>query len=277
MKQGKQSKLKKKNDEDIGDMLKNDFKKYSKIIQAKSKETIETAKEKSIEFQKKAKPFIVKAYNNIKSKVIEIKKKAVPFFKKVVKKTKPFLAKVWKIIKEILILILGLIILSYNKLKPIVLNLFNKTKNKVINYKNDKKDSKQKNKEEKKQTKKVKLDSQNDSKFASFFTKKRIILGVILILFLYFFSAPIYYRLFYGPEEVRLLQPPRTRFQYPRSTMVECPEGRVCESFFTKTPSIFEQKCPISCDDDNPCTLDICDESTNFKCVNKPIQGCNFS
>ncbi len=32
--------------------------------------------------------------------------------------------------------------------------------------------------------------------------------------------------------------------------------------------------CPVSCDDNNPCTNDYCSESTNYECRHSPIQPC---
>src|SRR5262245_2649749 len=36
-------------------------------------------------------------------------------------------------------------------------------------------------------------------------------------------------------------------------------------------PCMVTQSCPVNCDDDNPCTMDICDQSTKFKCKHRPV------
>ncbi len=36
-------------------------------------------------------------------------------------------------------------------------------------------------------------------------------------------------------------------------------------------------KCPTSCDDTNPCTNDFCDATTDYECVNDPVNGTNTS
>jgi hypothetical protein len=250
----KKEKVIENKEEKLSTNLKNDFKKYSNIIKTKSKN----------------------AYQKAKPKVIEMKKKTMPFLKKVYENLKKFIIFIYQ---QILIL--------YSKVKPIVIKLFHKTKKKTIELKNNIKNKSKKTKEEKQEVIKVKEEKANkkekkvihdksENSFLKFFTVKRVIVIAFLLLFLYFFYMPIYYKLFYGEDEVKLLKPSKNKFKYPKSTVVECPEGRICEGFFLNTYSVFDEKCPISCDDDDKCTKDYCDQTTGYKCVNEIIPNCSY-
>ena len=62
-------------------------------------------------------------------------------------------------------------------------------------------------------------------------------------------------------------------FSYPKETPVECPEGMESdcgEGFFEPK----EEGCPISCDDDDPCTTDECSADSGYECVNTEVDGC---
>ncbi|MGM5488643.1 MAG: hypothetical protein ACQESG_06860 [Nanobdellota archaeon] len=64
--------------------------------------------------------------------------------------------------------------------------------------------------------------------------------------------------------------PDEREFSYPDPSPVECPagmSGECSQGFYTPAA----QGCPISCDDDDPCTQDTCNGQG---CENKPIEGC---
>ncbi len=50
--------------------------------------------------------------------------------------------------------------------------------------------------------------------------------------------------------------------------------------FLIPTPEKIQKECPAICDDKNPCTIDTCDETTNFECqntiTNGPTVGCQL-
>lgn len=47
----------------------------------------------------------------------------------------------------------------------------------------------------------------------------------------------------------------------------ECPDGTIVTSL-SNCPH-----CPFTCDDDNPCTLDHCNATTNYTCKHEPLSG----
>lgn len=249
----------KKQEENIGDMLKQDFNKYSTIVQKKSKEMFDNVKPKLQEIKEKAEPFVTNTVQKSKELFEEGKKQAKPFMKKTAKKSKEIFEKCKKEAVPL-----------FKKLGVMISNLFDSLSDKIKTTHTSIKSNIKYNKESKSSKKKeakIKVQKEN-IKEKKLFTPFRIAIVVLLLIILLVFSKPIFYNLFYDDGEVKLLSPPENKFKYPKATEIECPIGRDCSSGFSQKITV-RGGCPISCNDDDPKTTDYCSETTNYLCVNE--------